>query len=241
MEELMRAPTLIAAATTIGFILACKGEPLAQPRDVSGNYELVYANNLRVYIDDNLVAEVQAGENATIEWNGQTFDIEAVCGADGTTCPSEAYWGQIGIEQPWGSEYRLLNFINLDPDRPPLGQRMGGLLEDNGTFGMLAGMDLDGAENCASIGIGVVEGRFDATNTALQDGVIAFGWAGGCQFGEVTVGTNVRLETDVTGVRTGPLDLAGLTQEPPIDENGDEVDDKPDEDAERQQEEKPAE
>ncbi|MCB9677224.1 MAG: hypothetical protein H6737_19050 [Alphaproteobacteria bacterium] len=232
----MRAITAFAGAATIGFILACKGEPLAQPRDVSGNYEIVYADNLRVYIDDTLVAEVQAGENATIEWNGETFDVAAVCGDDGTTCPSEAYWGAIGIEQPWGSEYRLLNFVNLDPARPPLGQRMGGLLEDDGSFGMLAGLDLDGSESCASIGIGVVEGKFDPANTAIQEGVIKFGWAGGCTFGGVTIGTNVRLETDVTAVRTGPLDLSGLTPEPPIDENGEEIDEtKPDPDAEKQE------
>ncbi|MEZ4317440.1 MAG: hypothetical protein R3F61_08045 [Myxococcota bacterium] len=228
----MRAPTLIAGILTVGFTLACKGEPLAQPRDVSGNWEVQYVDNLRVYIDDQLVAEVQSGENATIEWNGQTFDVEAICGDDGTTCPSEAYWGTMGIEQPWGSEYRLLNFINLDPERPPVGTRMGGLLEDDGSFTMLAGLDLDGSESCASIGVGAVTGRFSPDNRALQEGVIAFGWAGGCQFGDVTIGTNVRLETDVTAAWTGPLDLSGITPEPPIDENGDEVDEKPPEDAE---------
>ena len=220
----MNRITLAAAAVSVGFTLACAGaQPLAEPRDVSGNYELVYADNLRIYVNDELLAEVTAGSGESIEYNGETFDLEAVCGDAGTVCPSEAYWRTMAVDQPWGTEYRLINFINLDGERGALGERMGGTQDDAGRFEMLAGLDLDGNEACASIGVGTVRGAFTPEND-ITDGVIAFEWAAGCQFGEVVLTGSVRLETDVEGMRTGPLDLSGLQPEPPIDEEGEEVD-----------------
>lgn len=221
----MRAPTVIAAVVTLAAGLACTGHPLAQPRDVSGNYDVIYADDLRVYIDGTLVAEAQAGENPTIEWNGSSFELEAVCGDAGTSCPSEVYWSCMGIEQPWGAENRLLNFISLDEGSA--GTRMGGLLEDDGTFAMLAGLDADGNGACAAIGVGTVEGTFTAANDGIVDGVLAVEWGAGCQIGDVVLTGNLRLESTVEAVRTGPLDLGGVTPEPPIDEGGEPVGDEP--------------
>jgi hypothetical protein len=128
----------------------------------------------------------------------------------------------MGIEQPWGSGYRLLNFISLDP--ATAGQRMGGLLDDNGHFAMLAGLDADGNEACAAIGIGSVEGDFTPTNDGIVNAVIRAEWGAGCQIGGVTITGSLRLETSVEAVRTGPLDLSGIQPEPPIDEDGEAVD-----------------
>ncbi len=217
----MRSPTLAVAVTVFLVSLAC-GDPLPSPRDVSGNYEVTYTDDLRVYINDELVAEATAGENPTITWNGSSFDLEAVCGDEGTTCPSESFWQRMGIEQPWGTENRLLNFISLDPATS--GARVGGVLEDDGRFVMLAGLDADGNEACAAIGVGTVEGRFTTANDAIVDGMIVVEWGAGCQIGDVTLTGNLRLETTVAATRTGPLNLQGVDAEPPIDEEGEEID-----------------
>ncbi|MBT3220593.1 MAG: hypothetical protein HN348_16020 [Proteobacteria bacterium] len=198
--------------------------PLEQSRELSGNFEVTYVDNLRVYIDDNLVAEASSGQDATIEWEGESFQISHVCGDNGTECPSETYWGEVAIEQPWGPEYRLLNFVNLDLESDDPGQRMGGTLDDDGTFDMLSGLAIGANPACAAVGIGVVTGEFSTNNQSVQSGVIAYGWAGGCSFNGVDIGTNFKLETDYTAIRTGDYDVSSVTPEEPIDEEGEEVD-----------------
>ncbi|MEQ1566869.1 MAG: hypothetical protein ABMA64_14600, partial [Myxococcota bacterium] len=132
--------------------------PLSGPNDVTGNYEASYVDNLRVYLDDELVADVAAGEDAEITWDGQVFHASQVCADDGVQCPGETYWRTVAVEQPWGVSQGLLNFVNLDPERGTLGDRLGGAMADDGTFEMLAGLDLAGNGACASVGVGKVYG-----------------------------------------------------------------------------------
>ena len=199
-------------------------EELGAPQDRAGNYDVSYVDNLRVYIGDELVAEVTSGEDATVEWDGESFQVSTLCGDEGTECPSEVYWREVGVDQPWGDGFKLLNFVNLDAERGNMGQRMGGTLEDDGSFSMLSGLALGGKDNCAALGVGTVTGQFNAANTKINDGMITFEWAAGCQIGEVTIGTSLRLETDYTATRTGDLDLSSVTPDEPIDEDGDVVD-----------------
>ena len=211
--------TLALATVTLG---AC--EPLEESRDVSGNFDISYQDNLRVYIGDELVAEVVDGEDATITWDGDTFQISTLCSDEGVECPSENYWGQVGIDQPWGPEYRLLNFANLDAEHGDLGRRLGGTLDDDGSFELLSGIGLAANGACAAIAVGTIEGNFTSDNSAIEDGVLSWGWAGGCEIDGVALGTSLRLETDFTAQRTGDLDLGTIVVEEPIDEDGAEVD-----------------
>ena len=220
----MTRTSAAAIALTALATLACTGEPLAETKDVSGNLDITYVDNLRIYVNDDLIAEVIDGEPATIEINGQTLAVDAICGAEGTECPSEVYWRTIGVDQPWGADNRLLNFINLDLERGQPGQRMGGVLDDPGNFTMLAGLDLQANDACAVLGVGSVEGVFTANAEQINDGIIRLEWGAGCVFGDVTIDGKLRLETDYSAVRTGDLDLSSVTPEPPIDEEGDEVD-----------------
>ncbi|RME21528.1 MAG: hypothetical protein D6798_17920 [Deltaproteobacteria bacterium] len=205
-------------------VLPTAGCELAEPRDVTGNFEVTYENNLRVYINDELVAEVSEGEDATIEYNGETFQVSAICSDEGTRCPDETWWSSAAVDQPWGPEYTLLNFVNLDPDHGTLGQRMGGLLEDDGSFAMLSGLSLSGNGHCATIGVGTVTGRFNDDATEIVDGIVTYAWAGGCTVDGVEIGASLRLESDFTAVRTGDTDISGIEAEPPIDEDGSPVD-----------------
>ncbi|MCP4805221.1 MAG: hypothetical protein GY913_02990 [Proteobacteria bacterium] len=221
---------LAAVATLAPLVTAC-GELEGGAQDRMGNYDVEYVDNLRVYINDELVAEVVSGEDATVEWNGENFEISQLCSDEGVMCPSESYWTEIAVDQPWGVEYDLLNFVNLSEDRGTPGQRMGGELSDDGGFVMLAGLAVGGEGACAALGVGTVEGLFAEDNSTVDEGVIAYEWAAGCVIGEATISGTLRLETDYTAVRSGDYDISSVTPEEPIDSEGSEVDpDEPDED-----------
>jgi len=209
---------------TLSLVVATACEQLDEPRDVMGNFEVEYVDNMRVYINDELVAEVESGEDATIEWDGETFQLSAVCSDEGTECPGETFWRDVAVDQPWGTDNALLNFVNLDQERGTPGQRMGGLLDEDGYFEMLAGLGIAANGAGAAIGFGVVDGYFDEDNQAIEDGVIAYGWGAGCVFSGVAIGASLRIETDFTATRVGDYDVSSVTPEPPIDEEGKEID-----------------
>ncbi len=216
--------------TAIISTLLALGCELAEPRDVMGNFEVHYVDNMRVYINDELVAEVESGEDADIEWDGEIFQVSTLCSDEGVECPSETFWGEAAVDQPWGDGYSLLNFVNLDLDSENPGQRMGGVLNDDGSFDMLSGLGLAANGNCAAIGVGTVTGWFSEDNQAIEDGVITYAWAGGCSVDGVEIGVSFRLETDYSATRVGDYDVSSVTPEEPIDEEGEEVDpERPDE------------
>lgn len=197
---------------------------LDAPIDVMGNFDVTYVDNLRVFIGDELVAEVQSGEEQTVDWDGGSFQVSQVCGDDGTDCPSESWWRTVAVDQPWGNAYSLLNFVNLDLERGEPGQRMGGTIASDGTFEMLSGLGVAGNNGCAALAVGTVDGAFSADATEIPDGVIAYEWAGGCQIGEATISTTFRLESDFTAARTGDYDVSSVTPAEPIDAEGEVVD-----------------
>jgi hypothetical protein len=214
------------AMTTMLVLLVAvvTGCMLDEPRDVMGNYEVNYVDNLRVYINDELVAEVPSGENETVEWNGETFDITTLCSDEGTDCPAETFWNTVAVDQPWGAEYKLLNFVNLDQQHGEPGQRLGGLLENDDTFAMLSGIGVGAVENCAVLGVGTVTGKFTGRDNEITDGIIKYEYAGGCELGDADIGGTLRLETDFTATRTGDYDISSVDAEEPINEDGGTVD-----------------
>jgi hypothetical protein len=201
-------------------LLAAGCVPLSAPRDVTGNYEATYVDDLRVFLDDQLVADVASGEDAAIEWDGQVFHVTQLCSDEGVDCPGETYWRTVGVDQPWGPSQGLLNFVDLDQERGVPGQRLGGTMADDGSFTMLSGLDLSGNDACAQIGVGTVLGTFTATNDAIEGGVVAYEWSGGCEIAGVGIGAKLRLETDYTAVRTGDLDLSSVEADPPVTTSG---------------------
>lgn len=193
---------------------------LPAPWDVSGNFDVTYTDTLRIYIGDELVAEGRAGDSEEITWNGQTFDFSSVCGDESTLCPGEAYWAEIGIDQPWGEDYRLINIINLDGETGTPGQRLGGTVAGGGALNVLSGLALGANQACVAVGVGTITGRFDAAAEAVDEGVLAFEWGAGCQLGSLTVGGTLRVETDFTAVRVGDLDLSSVEDDLAVDEDG---------------------
>lgn len=217
--NILRLSTLALAATAL---TACGELPEAQDR--MGNYEVEYVDNLRVYINDELVAEVVAGEDATVEFNGEFFEVSQLCSDEGVQCPSESYWTDVAVDQPWGIDYDLLNFVNLSEDRGTPGQRMGGTLAPDGGFVMLSGLAVGAEGACAAIGVGTVEGKFAEDNSTIDEGVVVYEWGAGCQIGDVTITSGLRLETDYAARRAGDFDISSVMPEEPIDDEGAEVD-----------------
>jgi len=203
-------------------LLSLSACELAEPKSVMGNFEVSYADNMRVYINDELVAEISPGEEESIEYEGGTFQVSQICGDDGTQCPSESYWRSAAVDQPQGDQSKILNFVNLDLERGVPGQRMGGLMEDDWSFVMLSGLGLANNELCAAVAVGTVSGRFTEDASAIEEGVITLEWAGGCTIGE-GVGLSLRLETDYSAVRVSDYDISSVEAEPPIDEEGEEL------------------
>lgn len=214
----MRAMKIGSVAALLAAATAC-GE-LQQPRDVTGNFAVQYFDTVRVYIGDQLVAEAAPGEDPTISWEGGTFSLSVLCGEDGTECPSETFWREVAVDQPQGDANRLLNFVNLDEERGEPGQRMGGLLEDDGSFEMLAGLQLAANGACAAVGVATVVGTFNANATAVEDGMVVYEWGGGCVIGGVALGTALRIETDLRARRVSDYDVSTVAPEEPIDEEG---------------------
>lgn len=212
--------TTVLASTT----LAAGCFELPQEQDVMGNFSVEYANNMRVYINDELVAEVADGEDADIEFDGEIIQVSTLCSDEGVECPSETFWNEVAVDQPWGPDYQVLNFVNLDVEDENAGVRIGGLLEADGTYAMLSGLALGANEACVAIGVGTVTGAFSADATTMEDGVIAYGWAGGCVINGVEIGVAIRLETDFTATRTGDYDVSTVTPEEPIDDEGEVID-----------------
>lgn len=212
-------PLLVASVT-----LSAGCFELPQTTDVMGNFSVEYVDNMRVYINDELVAEVADGEDADIDYDGQIFQVSTLCSDEGVECPSETFWNEIAVDQPWGPDYQLLNFVNLDVEDENAGVRIGGLLEPDGFFSMLSGLALGANEACVAIGVGTVTGAFNADATAIEDGIIHYDWAGGCNIDGVEIGVAIRLETDFTATRTGDYDVSAVTPEEPIDDEGEVVD-----------------
>ena len=81
----------IIAGVGIGFFgltaLAC-GFELGEPRNITGNFEVEYHDNMRVYINDKLVAEVVDGDTESMEWDGDIIELQVLCSEKGVQCPS---------------------------------------------------------------------------------------------------------------------------------------------------------
>lgn len=211
----------LTALLPVALLTGC---PTKAPQDLMGNFAVDYADNLRVYINDELLATVVSGEDTTVTWNGESFLVSTLCSDEGTSCPSETGWRQVAVDQPWGSGYTLLNFVDLDTDRGTPGARLGGLLADDGTYTMLSGLAVGGDEHCIAVGVGTVTGAFSSDATSVSNGIITWGWAAGCAVGDVQIGANLRLETDYTASRVSDYDVSSVTAAAPIDETGATVD-----------------
>jgi hypothetical protein len=210
-RTLTLVPALLALAT------GCW--QMATPRDVAGNFDVTFLEVQRIYVNDELVAEVTAGDDATFTFDGETFQVGAVCSDEGVQCPAEVFWNVVAFDQPWGPDSHLLNLVNLDPTIGEGGERLGGRLLEDGTFDLLSGLGLDTLGACRALAVGTVHGAFDEANEAIA-GVVRYEYGAGCTIGGATLRGKLAVETDYTAARTGDLDLSSVEAAPPVTEDG---------------------
>ena len=202
---------------------------IGQPVPVEGNYDLVYDDVIRVYLDDDLLVELDAMDGGEIPLGDDlAIAYDEICSGADTLCPSEAYWDEVAIYQPLGEDNALLNAVNIGTIGEE-GTRLAGLVDDHGAFAMLLGLDLGASESCLAVGLSLAEGRFERLQEDeemiygdISGGVISVEYAAGCEIapGVILAGA-LRLETGYEGIWTGPLETAHVRPDPAIDENGD--------------------
>lgn len=197
-----------------------------------GNYELTHSDIMRVYWGDELIAEIDPALGGTLELGEFSIEYDEFCSDPNFSCPTEAYWDEVAIYQPLGTDNALLNAVNIGTIGEP-GTRLAGVIDTSGAFTMLLGLSASWDENCIAVGISTAEGNF--TQSVLErnnhydqmdSGTIAITYAAGCEVLDgVTLSASLTFESDFSGVRTGDVDLGDVEPDPAIDEDGVEVDD----------------
>ena len=171
-----------AALVVVGLVtFSCGGRGGPQdggvdPRDIRGNYAIQYDNRLKLSILlGGGVRTVEAGTDAgTIDFgyiNGQpvTLDLSAYCARPEVTCPSEAFWKKVAIDQPnlQQNNFNLQVMTVIDDTVHVLdaGQRAaaaGGLVDHGNADRFLLGLGLNGgaSQACAALAASFSHGRF---------------------------------------------------------------------------------
>ncbi len=201
--------------------------------EVEGNFAITYNDIVRVYFNDELVAEIDAAEGGEIPLGELgTFEYDELCSSEDVVCPSEQFWDEVAVEQPLGTDNALLNAVNIGTYGEE-GTRLAGLIEANGDYALLLGISAASAGSCLAVGVSVAEGSFthafvpnerNPVYDRIEDGVITVAYGAGCYITEDIILTgSLSFETDFTGVRTGDLDYEEVEAEPAIDEDGEEI------------------
>ncbi len=227
-----RLATLAGAALLTAALLGGTACKLDSAVYAEGNYSLTYDDLVRVYFNDELIAEIDPAQGGTLQLGEWEVEYDEFCSDPDFSCPSEAYWDEVAIYQPLGYENALLNVVNIGAIGEP-GQRLAGTVDEGGQFDLLLGLSASADENCLAVGLSTADGTFDRSPNGRQQrfdiidaATIQITYAAGCEVVEgVTVSSAVRFETDFTGLRTGDVDLGDVEPDPAIDENGEEVDD----------------
>lgn len=157
-------------------------------RDVSGNYELTYDNQLKLTLD---IAGARREATATGyggivdfgTYNGQpvTLDLTAFCAKNEVQCPNEAFWPKVAINQPnlSANKFLLQTLAVIDNtvhalDAGLKAPAVAGLV-DNGNFDrFVLGLGASGASgaNCLAYSLSLASGRFTRAGEKLEDVVV---------------------------------------------------------------------
>lgn len=176
----MRSVRIAALATLalVVWVFSCGkgGGGPGDPRDVRGNYAVTYDNRLKLTLNlGGAVREVtQSGYGGIVDFgvvNGQsaTLDLTQFCAKSEVTCPSEAFWAKVAVDQPDLSKNQLdlqqLQVIDDTVHTLPAGQKAAaaaGLVDHAQEDRFLLGLGLGGgtAGSCAALGISFAQGRF---------------------------------------------------------------------------------
>lgn len=200
--------------------------------DFRGNYEIAHDDGVTVYLTLGGTEYIEDGiQGQIIDVGGVEVDMDEVCDFDGVHCPSEVYWSQVGLDQPYfdreaGKNPWLIKVINLKTNAHQL--EVGGLVNSVGDLTLLLGLVTTDEPPCGPLGSSVSTADFeldiDGEPTGkIRNGRIRVEYSGACLFpgDEALAGATVMFETFFEGQRTGPLSVPeSLRSLPTYDENG---------------------
>lgn len=173
----MQIKLLAAAAVLAAMAFACGGGGgPGDPRDVRGNYNVTYDNQLKLtlYLGGAVREVTQTGYGGIVDFgtiNGQpvTLDLTAHCAKSEVQCPSEAFWAKVSVDQPDLTKNQLklqqLQVIDNTVHNLPAGQRApaaGGLVDHGNDDRFVLGLGINGGSNqaCAALAVSYAHGRF---------------------------------------------------------------------------------
>jgi hypothetical protein len=146
------------------------------PRDVRGNYDVTYDNQLKatLYLGGAVREVTQAGYGGVIDFgvvNGQpvSIDLTAHCARPEVECPSESFWTRVSVDQPDltrnNFDLQGLQVIDNRVHNLPAGQKAaaaGGLVNHDNADRYVLGLGINGGANqaCAALAVSFAHGRF---------------------------------------------------------------------------------
>lgn len=203
--------------------------------DFRGTYQIAHQDSVTVYLTLGGAEYIEEGiQGQIIDVGGVEVDMDQVCELEGVHCPSEIYWSEVGLDQPYfdresGKNPWLVKVTNLSSYAYQ--PEVGGLVNRQGDMTLLLGLVAAGIPPCGLLGTSISTADFaldaDGEPTGeLVNGRIKTAYAGGCLFpsDDAMVGATVTFETRFTGQRTGPLAVPDVLRDlPTFDENGEEI------------------
>ena len=193
--------------------------------ELDGNFEATHGAMVQIYYNDALLEAVEPGTGALVDVDGQTFELDSLCGTGQITCHTDAQWANLAVEMPYGTGVGILNIVQLDEALPRTGTRLGGLYE-SGSFEAFLGEHHIDETGCDDAITRSLYGEFNDDASVIRNGVLMTSFDAGCTVGGVTLAQELRIESTVRATRSGALDLSDIEDEDegPVDVEGDPID-----------------
>ncbi len=165
--------------------------------DVAGSYAVEYEPTWNIYEGGELVAQIEAGDGSEVELSEGVFVFDVLCEDAEALCPDEALWGSVQVVQLWKDEGAAIQIVNRDLEVGQLGDRLLGVVADDGSFAAYAGED----PACGGLAVGAVTGVF--VEEAIEEGAVSWSLGAGCALGGLVIDEELRLEAVFTAERVG--------------------------------------
>ncbi len=172
----MRSRIFLSLTSAVAVISCGRSGESLEERDVRGNYDISYDDQLRLRLNiAGVVRELTANGYGGVadfgvhEGQPVQLDLTQFCAREDVTCPNEALWAKVSVDQPDLTSSNLnlqkLVVINNTVHELDAGERaasLAGLVDNSNDDRFLLGLGLKGgvSGSCAALGVSLAGGRF---------------------------------------------------------------------------------
>jgi hypothetical protein len=172
----MKAPLVAALLAGTCFSTSTKGPNGEDPRDVTGNYDVTYDNQLTLKLNIGGAERVvtQSGYGGIADfgvYQGQPvqIDMTAFCARPDVQCPSETFWSKVAINQPDlnANSFDLQTLTVIDNTQHELdagvkAKSISGLVDHSDADRYILGIGAQGGTqgSCGAFDVSWTNGRF---------------------------------------------------------------------------------